>query len=220
MGGLSQLLSTLCGRFSFHSGSRAGAEIQRRPVGTALTFLACLLMLAGCLQSAHAQEVTGSIVGLVTDPQGAAIKGAAVTVQDTERGTSLKTTTNDSGAFTFPRVPVGHYSVTVSATGFQAERHSGLELTLNQTARFDFHLKVGQAAETVEVQATAPLLETETSLLSSLINSKVASELPLSTHNTNQLTLVSSPGVITPNLLGFQAAQNTFGTVRPYANGA
>src|SRR5262249_25377936 len=78
----------------------------------------------------------------------------------------------------------------------------------------------GQATETIEVSATAPLLQTETSVLGSIVDSKIATDLPLSTHNINQLTLISSPGVITPNLFGFQAAQNSFGTGRPYVNGA
>ena len=66
----------------------------------------------------------------------------------------------------------------------------------------------------------APLLQTDTSLLGNLVDSVTVSSLPLSTHNTNQLTLISAPGVITPNLFGFQAAQNSFGTGRPYVNGA
>src|SRR5262249_4927290 len=78
----------------------------------------------------------------------------------------------------------------------------------------------GQATETIEVSATAPLLQTETSVLGSIVDSKIATDLPLSTHNTNQLTLISAPGVVTPNLFGFQAAQNSFGTGRPYVNGA
>src|SRR5438270_819760 len=66
----------------------------------------------------------------------------------------------------------------------------------------------------------APLLQTDTSLLGNLLDSVAVNSLPLSTHNTNQLTLVTAPGVITPNLFGFQAAQNSFGTGRPYVNGA
>src|SRR5207302_7779699 len=103
---------------------------------------------------------------------------------------------------------------------FQTAVQKKLTITLNQTARVDFQLKVGPTTETIEVTAVAPILQTETSLLGNLVDALTASELPLSTHNTNQLTLVTAPGVITPNLFGFQAAQNTFGTGRPYVNGA
>ena len=72
----------------------------------------------------------------------------------------------------------------------------------------------------MEVTASAPLLQTDTTLLGNILDSKAATEIPLSTRNINQLTLVAAPGVVTPNLFGFQAAQNTFGTGRPYVNGA
>src|SRR5207237_10158617 len=70
------------------------------------------------------------------------------------------------------------------------------------------------------VTTEAPLLQTDTTLVGSIVDSRTTTDLPLSTHNTNQLTLVAGPGVITPNLFGFQAAQHTFGTGRPYVNGA
>src|SRR5262249_44737914 len=83
-----------------------------------------------------------------------------------------------------------------------------------------FEMRVGAKETVVEVTTTAPLLQTDTTLLGSIVDSKTATDLPLSTHNTNQLTLIAAPGVVTPNLFGFQAAQNTFGTGRPYVNGA
>ncbi|HKE32776.1 MAG TPA: TonB-dependent receptor [Candidatus Angelobacter sp.] len=186
----------------------------------ALTLLLATVFTLAGVQAAQAQEDTGAIVGTVVDQSGAAVKGATVTVKDVDRGTSLNTESNEDGAFNLPRVPVGTYDITVTASGFQSARHAKVKLILNQTARLEFQMKVGQTSETVEVTAEAPVLETDTSLLGSLIDSKAAVELPLSTHNTNQLTLIASPGVVTPNLFGFQAAQNTFGTGRPYVNGA
>src|SRR4029077_12428209 len=93
-------------------------------------------------------------------------------------------------------------------------------VTLNQAARLNFQLRIGQATETVEVTAVAPLLQTDTSLLGSVVESRTIAQLPRATHNLNQLTLIANAGVITPNLFGFQAAQNSFGTGRPYVNGA
>ncbi|HEY6349760.1 MAG TPA: TonB-dependent receptor [Candidatus Angelobacter sp.] len=213
--------SRLCANSnSISNGSRVGQRKHEWARFALIFLLGAVFTLAAGLQPAQAQEDTGAIVGAVVDQSSAAVKGAAVTVKDVDRGTSLNTTTNDTGAFDFPRVPVGNYEVRVSAPGFQTARQPKFALVLNQTARFDIQLKVGQTSETVEITASAPLLETDNSLLSSLIDARVAADLPLSTHNTNQLTLIAAPGVVTPNLFGFQAAQNTFGTGRPYVNGA
>src|SRR6185312_8507992 len=195
------------GRTNFH----------RALAGSVLLLLAALFLLPS---SALAQEVTASIVGTVVDPSGAAVNGATITAKDLDRGTVLTTTTNDAGAFNISSVPVGRYQVKVEAKGFQSVINQSLTVSLNQTARLNIQMRIGQTTETVEVSGEAPLLQTDTSLLGNLVDSATLSSLPLSTHNTNQLTLISAPGVITPNLFGFQAAQNSFGTGRPYVNGA
>jgi hypothetical protein len=164
--------------------------------------------------------VTAAITGTVVDPGGAPINGAKVTAKDVDRGIVQTTESNDTGAFNFPRVPVGTYEVKVEAKGFAAAKQPAFTVVLNQTARLSFQLKIGQVTETVEVTATAPLLQTDASLIGSVIEGRTIEALPLSTHNTNQLTLVTHAGVITPNPFGFQAAQNSFGTGRPYVNGA
>jgi len=192
-------------------------HFHRALTGSVLLLLAALLLLSSCT---WAQEVTASIVGTVVDPSGAAVSGATITAKDLDRGTILTTTTNEAGAFNISGVPVGKYQIKAEAKGFQSAINSNLTITLNQTARLNFQLRIGQATETVEVTAVAPLLQTDTSLLGNVVDSVTVASLPLSTHNTNQLTLISAPGVITPNLFGFQAAQNSFGTGRPYVNGA
>jgi hypothetical protein len=176
-----------------------------------------LFQLTGVL---HAQEVTGAIVGTVVDQSGAALKDAKVIATDTERGTTLVATTNDSGAFNLARVPIGHYVVKAERKGFQTSSNPEFEILLNQTVRVSFQMKVGEVSQTVEVNASAPLLQTDTTLLGNILDGKAATELPLSTRNVNQLTLVAAPGIVTPNLFAFQAAQNSFGTGRPYVNGA
>lgn len=209
----SGLLSNCCKPAMNRLSSQCGA------LTGALFILICTsLVLMSCL--AWGQEVTGSIVGTVVDSSGAAVQNATITAKDLDRGTVRTTTTNDTGAFNISAVPAGRYEVKAEAQGFQAAVNPALTLTLNQTARLNFAMKVGATSETVEVTAAAPLLQTDTSLLGNLLNNETTEKLPLSTHNTNQLTLVTAPGVITPNLFGFQAAQNTFGTGRPYVNGA
>jgi hypothetical protein len=215
-----------CGSFSRstpHSPSGPGGVETHQHNRARITSVLSLCLVACLLVSAlpaFAQQSTGSIVGTVVDPTGAAVKGATVRATDVDRGTALTAHTDDSGAFNLPSAPVGDYRVTAEAPGFQKAAYPQFALVLNQTARLNFQMKVGNVSETVEVNGTAPILQTDTSLLGNIINARTAQDLPLSTHNTNQLTLISAPGVITPNLFGFQAAQNTFGTGRPYVNGA
>jgi Carboxypeptidase regulatory-like domain/TonB dependent receptor len=206
-----------CWRITADDGRRNLHRALMAGVLSLCIFSALLMVMAGV---AHAQQVTGAIVGTVVDPSGAPVQGATVTAKDVERGTSLVTQSNDTGTFNLPNVPVGTYEVKAEAKGFRPVAQKAFTLVLNQTARLNFQLKVGAVTETVEVSAAAPLLQTDTSLLGSVVESRTIQALPLSTHNTNQLTLISNAGVITPNLFGFQAAQNTFGTGRPYVNGA
>ncbi len=203
------------------SPSASGSSRQHQTGGAVLAnvLAICFLLVVFALPCA-AQEFTANIVGTVVDPSKAPIQGATVSAKDVDRGTVRRATTNDTGAFNISNVPVGQYEVTVEAKGFQAAKQPAMTLVMNQTARLEFQMKVGGKETVIEVTATAPLLQTDTSLLGSIVDSKTATDLPLSTHNTNQLTLISSPGVITPNLFGFQAAQNSFGTGRPYVNGA
>src|ERR1051326_8986180 len=220
-----QRLSRRTSIFDVHSNSPSTTggvgqrKLQKVLIASALFFCGLLAVLVWS-PAAQAQQSTGSITGTVQDPSGAPVKDAKVSAKDVDRGTILTTQSNDSGAFTFPVVPVGTYQVRAEAKGFQTAVQAPFTLVLNQIARLDFQLKVGQVTETVEVTATAPLLQTETSLLGSVLENRSIEQLPLSTHNTNQLTLIAHAGVITPNLFGFQAAQNSFGTGRPYVNGA
>jgi|SwirhisoilCB2_FD_contig_121_357312_length_5410_multi_4_in_0_out_0_1 outer membrane receptor protein involved in Fe transport len=198
-----------------------GQSYLRRALTTgALAICTSVLAILFFISVAVGQEVTGSIVGTVVDPSGAAVQGATVTAKDLDRGTVRTTTTNDTGAFNISNVQVGRYEVKAEAKGFQTAVRPDFRLMLNQTVRLNFEMKVGTATETVEVSAAPPLLQTDTSLLGNILDAVTTEKLPLSTHNTNQLTLVAAPGVITPNLFGFQAAQNSFGTGRPYVNGA
>jgi hypothetical protein len=124
-----------------------------------LVFL-LLVGVLGVLQPAFGQEVTAAIVGTVTDPSGAPLKDATVVATDTERGTTLATKTNDSGSYNITRVPVGNYTVKISAPGFQSAVHTGITLVLNQTARIDMQMKLGQVSNGGSYRF-APVLQTE-----------------------------------------------------------
>ncbi len=166
----------------------------------------------------HAQEVTAAITGKVTDPSGAVLSGAQVTATDTQRGTVWNTQTNQDGAYNLPRLPIGTYDVKVQAPGFQTTVQSKIQLELNQTARVDLQMNLGSVSETVEVDAAPPLLQTETTQLSTVLNSHTNETLPLATRNYVQLTLLA-PGSVHPDPSTFKNGQATGNGGRPYING-
>jgi hypothetical protein len=184
-------------------------------VGVACMFAVC----SGTSTTLRAQQAAGSITGFVADDSGSAIPRAAVTVRDLERGTTWVAQTTDAGLYDFPTIPVGRVEVKVEAPGFAPEAHSPFELTLNQVARVDFHLKIGNVNQTVTVSGAPPLLQTGSTELGTLIDANAAANLPLATRDINQLTLLA-PGVLTSNIFAFESPQTTFGTGRPYVNGA
>lgn len=172
----------------------------------------------GVLPAAWSQEVTAGIVGTVTDPSGAPISGASVVATDTDRGTLWKAQTNDTGAYTLLRLPVGNYTVKVTAEGFQTAVQPPFTLVLNQTARVDMQLKVGKATETIEVSGAAPILQTQSVDVSTLIDANTNVSLPLASRNYLQLTLLA-PGATNVDPSSMRNPQNMLNSGRPYING-
>src|SRR6266700_3654879 len=141
----------------------------RRFLSSAVVLLA-LIALLSLAPSSWGQEVTASIVGTVTDPSGAPINGADVAATDADRGTVWTAKSNEAGAYSILRVPIGNYSVKVTAPGFQTTNRAAFTLVLNQTARVDVQMKVGNINETVEVTGAPPVLQTESTEVSKLID--------------------------------------------------
>ncbi|HZR66629.1 MAG TPA: TonB-dependent receptor [Terriglobales bacterium] len=187
-----------------------------------LSLALSLCVFAGLSISSHvalAQEVTASIVGTITDPSGAPIKDATVVATDTNRGTLWSARTNDTGGYNLLRLPIGSYTVKVSATGFDTAIRPAFTLQLNQTARVDVQMKVGQISESVEVTSEAPVLQTENAQVGTVIDSATTDNLPLETRNYVQLTLLS-PGSISVDPSSMNQGSNTAEEGgRPYING-
>ena len=116
-----------------------------------------LALLIGGANVAIAQEVTATITGTVTDQSGAAIVGATLTAKSVERGQSYAATTNDAGIYRIAQLPVGNYDLKVEKQGFQTALHPSFTLSLNQVARVDVEMKVGQVSQTVEVRCRTRL---------------------------------------------------------------
>jgi hypothetical protein len=193
------------------------SNITKFTLVLSLTLLA-VVALAVTVSPAWGQETSAAINGTITDPSGAPIVGATVTAIDTARGTAYPTQTNADGAYYLPRIPIGNYQVKVEAKGFQTTVHSSFDLVLDQVARIDMQLAVGTMSQTVEVSGVPPLLQTETTDLSTHIDHVVTENIPLITGNYNELTLLT-PGATSTNPGAFTSGQNTFQVGRPYING-
>ena len=181
--------------------------------------LLSLVLMVTIATPAIGQDVTASIVGTVTDPSGAPIKGATVVATDTDRGTVWSAQTNDAGAYNLLRLPISSYTVKVTSPGFQTAVQPAFTLTLNQTARVDVQMKVGKISETIEVSAAAPVLQTENAQVGTVIDAATNDNLPLATRNYVQLTLLT-PGTVSVDPHSFNTGANTAEEGgRPYING-
>src|SRR5262245_12640872 len=125
-----------------------------------LTLLILTVAVAASAERALGQQVTAAILGAVVDPNGAPVANAKVTARDEARGATWTTETNSEGAFNLPRVPVGSYEVRIEAQGFRTAIRQNVKLELNQTARLDFNLVIGEIAQVAEVAGLPPLLQT------------------------------------------------------------
>src|SRR6266852_4649009 len=157
-----------------------------------------------------AQVSTGTISGVVQDPSGAAIPGVMVTIRNVDTGTVRTLTTDAGGRYTAPDLSLGNYEVTGQQSGFQTEVRSGITLTVGREAVVNLGLKVGQISEKVLVTGEAPLVESTTSALSSLVDERTIRDLPLNGRSYDQLALLQ-PGVVSMGA-GQAPAAFDFGT--------
>ena len=171
-----------------------------------------------CCMTAAAQDVSSKITGTVHDPSGATIPGATVIAHETAKGIDYPAKTNNDGVYLISPLPIGNYTLRIEAPGFTTTERSAFDLTLDQTARIDASLTVGQAASVVEVNDTPPLLETDQTFLGTTLDAHATSTIPLATRNYNELTLLS-PGAVSLNPGAFTGPQSSFQVGRPYING-
>ena len=141
--------------------------------------LGLMFIVLGCASVVcFAQLDRGTISGIVTDPTGAAISGARVTVTNTATGTQSSTVTTGAGAYTIPELDAGEYSVTVNAPSFKELIRQGITVSVGETATLDLQLTVGQSTTSVTVTANAPLLQTDSAQNNVEVTTRDLNELP------------------------------------------
>jgi hypothetical protein len=156
-------------------------------------------------------QATSRLTGEIADRSGSAVPGAVITVRNVETGTERKATTGESGDYSVPSLAPGEYTITVSKEGFRQSRRDGFRLEVNQTARLDLTLDLGSVSETVDVVGSAPLIDSDTSSIGQVIETKAIEDLPLNGRNFVQLAILG-PGVVG---VGFGARGTIMSGSRP-----
>ena len=154
-----------------------------------------LIFTAALVTPSFGQNL-GEITGVVTDASNAVVSGATVTITSPTTGFTRQAVTNNTGNYDFPGMQPGVYNVKTEAPGFSSETRTNVELQVQQVARIDFQLKVGAVSESVEVAGGAPLLNTESADVGTVIENKRIEDLPLNGRNFLQLVGLS-PNVST-----------------------
>src|SRR5262245_35731913 len=174
--------------------------LSPKVLGAILTALLTIGLTSGL---AEAQVLYGSLVGNVTDQNGAVVSGATVTI--TNKGTNQvrEATSNSDGEFTITNVLSGVYDVKVAKQGFTTFTQTNLTITSNNITRADVSMKIGNVSDVVSVTAAATVLQTESATVKSEISGKEIQSLPISAYRNYQSLINLVPGTI-PG--GFQNA--------------
>jgi outer membrane receptor protein involved in Fe transport len=163
---------------------------------------ACILSLAG--HPLYAQG-TGTIHGSVTDASAAAVVNAKVTAVLEERGTTRVVTTDSQGTYVFPLLPIGTFTIRVEASNFKTFVQSGIELSANENDRVDAQLEVGSTNQSVTVSSDASMVDSRSSMVGTLIDSRRVVDLP-----TNGRNVISLAGIL-PGVASISAPQTFTG---------
>jgi hypothetical protein len=171
-------------------------SMKKISLATLLLVLVAMMSLAPV--QVAAQAVFGGIAGTVTDPQGAAVPNASVTVTDMDKGTSQKATTNESGTYNVTHLIPGRYKVRVEAQGFKAYEATDLQVFADQSIRLNPQVQLGGTAETVTVTAEdVPLVKTDRADVATTFTAKQVTELPISANRNFTELQLATPGTQT-----------------------
>ena len=162
--------------------------IRRSVFAVCLVFILCL--------SGFAQNITGSITGVVKDPSGAVVSGATVTITNTDTGLVARTVSTDaSGVYSAPLLPIGHYSISAASSGFSTATITAIELHVNDQLKYDLTVNPAATGQSITVEANAVQVETQSATAAGLINGTQIRELAMNNRNYEQLVGLQ-PGVV------------------------
>src|ERR1017187_8357083 len=177
-----------------------------------------LLLLLLCVPSLYAQAVSATLVGTITDTSGGVVANARITILETNTGVGQTRNTNPSGNYTFPNLPPGRYAVTAEVTGFKKEVRAGVDVILDTSTRVDLQLQPGNIAETIEVTAAAPLLQSDRADTGSSVDAVQVEDLPLGVNRNFQSLLDLVPGT-TPATFTNSQFFNAASSLQTQSNG-
>ncbi len=169
-------------------------------------FLFLFVLGLFCPLSALSQFDTGSILGTVTDARGSLVSSARISLEDVTRGTTLTTVTGTDGNFQFPSAPIGRYRIKTEHAGFGVQSSQVFQLTIGARQRIDFELHVEQVQSVVEVQATVPIVQVDSSDRGQTIDASQIKELPLNGRYYSDLVLLSTGVIRSPSSFGSSSA--------------
>jgi len=166
---------------------------RRSPKSFPVTLVLSAVFCTAGISTASAQAVYGSLVGTVTDGTGAAVPNATVTVTDIAKGTSMTVTTNGNGQYTAQHLIPDTYKVTVAATGFGSSTADDVQVFADTSPKVDLALSIGTANTEVTVNTGVPLLQTDRSEISTILNERAVETLPNLNRNFTSFELLT-PG--------------------------
>ncbi len=179
-------------------------------------FLLSFCLFFACTTSTQAQQTLGGITGTVTDPTGAVIAGATVSVVNDQTSLTRNETTSADGAYTIVNLPIGSYTITFTHAGFESQKIPSIVIQANRTATLNAELKVGEVTQTVTVQET-PLLNAVDTTNGYVLDKQELQSIPLPTGSFTGIAILS-PGV-NAELSGGTGANNGLGNAPIWANG-
>jgi Carboxypeptidase regulatory-like domain len=160
--------------------------------------LAALVIVAATNLLAFSQVTsTSSISGAVVDPSGAVVSGASITVKNDATGEEFRATTAGNGTFTVPALTAGVYKITVAAPGFKQALVQGIKIDAGVPATVNVSLEVGAATDSVVIQSSGEVLQTQSANISTTITGRQITDLPFTSRNATDL-LLFLPGTVTP----------------------
>ncbi len=177
------------------AGQQSGHWSRRLTVCSSAIGLAMLSIFLLLGTVAKGQGITGSITGTVTDASGAAVSGATVTITQTETNAIHTVTTSDAGTYAVPQLPPGHYTVKIDKATFKSFRQTSITLQIDQTVQISPQLSIGEAQQTVEVNDTPPVIQTQDSSIGSVIDSQAIQNTPLNGRLGINGLVALAPGV-------------------------